>query len=112
VRSFHINAGEPDRWLRVAAVARAAARKYAPDWIPRFRPRYDVKSYLYNTDGYIVTNMGYPVVFLDEDINRVNMDEANPHYHQWSDRTRSVDPKYATDINKVAIATGWYLATE
>ena len=38
--------------------------------VPTLRPRFDDKSYLYNTDGLVFEEAGYPVLFLNEHINR------------------------------------------
>ena len=59
------------------------------------RWRFDTYSYLYNTDGILVSHAGFPVVLLNEHINgwqNIN----RPHYHTSSDTTKYMSVDYGT----------------
>lgn len=105
---FQVNAGHGDASVRLASVMLAVASKVAPDLQPAFRSRFDGKSYLYNTDGIIFSDAGYPVVLLDEHINALHIE--HPHYHQSSDVPANVDFAYATALARVAIETALRIA--
>lgn len=104
-RLFQINAGDLPDSLNMAGVALAVAHDVAaPDFTAVIRTRFDPRSYLYNTDGLIFSDAGYPVILLNEHINPLeNLDR--PGYHQSSDSPDQIDWAYATAIAKVAIET-------
>ena len=108
--TFQINLGDGWEDQQIGSLALAAAKKYAPRWKPELRTRFDAKNYLYNTDGYIYDNLGYPVVFFNEPITRFNKGDGNPHYHQSTENSAVLDYDYANDIGKAAIATALHLA--
>jgi hypothetical protein len=102
--TFQVNAGESLDSQGLARVALGAAAAVAPDLIAVPRPRFDERSYLYNTDGVIFTDSGFPVVLLNEHINKLE-NLNRPHYHQLSDTPDKIDFRYATEIVKTAIET-------
>ncbi len=100
---FQINAGESEESVRLGAMALGAAQDLRLKWKAEFRSRFSPKSYLYNTDGIVFSNLGYPVVFINEHIHAGKKD--NPHYHMSTDVVEHVDVEYASDLAKVAIET-------
>jgi len=102
---FQINAGESEASFDLAVTTMEIARAYAwPRFQPVLRTRNDERSYLYNTDGLIFSEIGYPVVLLNEHMNaRENLEREG--YHDTKDRSEILDWEYATVITKVAIAT-------
>lgn len=106
---FQINAGESAASVKLARLAYAATRSVAPELEPIFRSRFDQRSYLYNTDGIIFSDAGYPVILLNEYINKLE-NFNRPHYHQTTDTSDTLDWDYATAITKVAIETAARLA--
>ena len=109
-RIVQINPGDSEASLDMAAQAVAAARQIAPGVLdPRLRTRFDPKSYLYNTDGLIFSHAGYPVILVNEHINKLeNMNR--PHYHQTTDLSGTLDWDYAVAVSKTAIETAARLA--
>ncbi|MBI3558215.1 MAG: M28 family peptidase [Deltaproteobacteria bacterium] len=73
------------------------------------RDRFDARSYLYNTDGIVFSNAGYPVILLNEHINGIE-NLNRPHYHSTSDSVKFLDFSYAASIARVAIETAARLA--
>jgi hypothetical protein len=105
---FQVNAGNSKESVELARVAMSAS-SVAPSLDPIFRSRFDKKSYLYNTDGIIFSEAGYPVILLNEHINRFeNIDRK--HYHETTDTASNMDIEYASGITKVAIETTARLA--
>ncbi|MFH1264065.1 MAG: M20/M25/M40 family metallo-hydrolase [Pseudomonadota bacterium] len=101
---FQINAGESPASVDIARRTLGAAVEVAPKMTPLFRLRFDPKSYLYNTDGIVFSDLGFPTLLLNEHINYwENLDR--PHYHQTTDLPRTLDFDYAISITKVAIET-------
>lgn len=108
---FQINAGESVASLRLASAAFGAASITAPSLKPVLRTRFDERSYLYNTDGVIFSDVGFPVVLLNEHINK-HENFNRPYYHQTTDLTGTLDWTYATSIARVAIETAAQLAAK
>jgi hypothetical protein len=107
-RVFQINAGESEESLRASERALARARRMT-DFSPVLRTRFDERSYLYNTDGLIFSDAGYPVVYFSEHVNKLeNIDREG--YHHSTDTTAKIDWGYATAIGQVAIETAMDLA--
>lgn len=106
---FQINAGESTASVKLARLAYTATRSVAPEMEPVFRSRFDQRSYLYNTDGIIFSDAGYPVILLNEYINKLE-NLNRPHYHQTTDSSDTLDWDYATAITKIAIETAARLA--
>lgn len=107
-RLFQISAGESQASLRLAAIARDAADDYSAV-SAAVRTRFDPRSYLYNTDGLIFSDAGFPVILLNEHINALdNFDRAG--YHDTTDVAQRIDWDYATTIAKIAITTAARLA--
>ncbi|MSP19796.1 MAG: M28 family peptidase [Bdellovibrionales bacterium] len=104
---FQINSGSTAQSLALANIGMQAAKKTPSPFLPAFRGRFDDESYLYNTDGYILDNLGFPVVFFNEHLNRHTMGTHNQHYHQTTDLSENIDFDYATHISKIAITTLW-----
>ena len=109
---FQINAGESEASLELAETVLDIARESAwPRYHPVLRTRYDDDSYLYNTDGLAFSEIGYPVVLLNEHMNaKNNIDREG--YHDTKDRTEIMDWEYATIIAKVAISTSAHVANQ
>ncbi|MCX5792895.1 MAG: M28 family peptidase [Elusimicrobia bacterium] len=105
---FQLSAGESARSLGLAQVALDAARDF-PQLSPALRTRFDKRSYLYNTDGLIFSDAGFPVILFNEHINALeNMSRKG--YHDTDDTSALLDPDYASVIAKIAITTAARLA--
>lgn len=100
---FQINTGDDQASLGMAKMAFDASPG-TTRFQPVLRTRYDRRSYLYNTDGLIFSEAGYPVVFFNEHINRFE-NFFRKGYHHTTDTSRKMDWNYASDIGKVAIQT-------
>ena len=80
----------------------ASALTAAPELRAALRLRHDRRSYLYNTDGHIYSQLGYPVLLINEHINGLeNLDRA--HYHELSDKSDTLNWEYGVAVTKVAI---------
>lgn len=102
-RIFQINPGDSQESLRMAKIAFDAAGKIT-EFEPVLRTRFDEKSFLYNMDGLIFSEYGFPVLFLNEHMNKLeNMYRKG--YHHSTDTSQKIDWDYAADIAKVAIET-------
>lgn len=102
--TFQVNAGASPESRELARIALRAATTAAPGLTPTFRPRFDARSYLYNTDGLIFSEAGYPVILLNEHINHLENLER-PHYHRSTDLSKTLDWDYALAIVRTAIET-------
>lgn len=110
-RIFQINAGTSAESMRIAQVAMSISIKNRNGYSPVLRAPFDSKSYLYNTDGLIFSEAGYPVILFNEHINRLeNLDR--PHYHQSTDALRTLDLDYASTVAQNAILTVAALAAQ
>lgn len=108
---YQINPGHSYESRRIAMMAVDASKDVVPSMLPVVRTRYDNRSYLYNTDGLIFSEAGFPVILFNEHINRLE-NLMRLHYHQTTDVTKFIDWKYATNIVKVSIETVARLAME
>jgi len=106
---FQINPGDDERSMRMARTAIDASADITR-FVPVLRTRYDQRSYLYNTDGLIFSEAGYPVVYLNEHMNRLE-NFFRKGYHHTTDTSKKMDWNYASDIGKVAIQTAANMAT-
>ena len=89
---FQLSPGKQAASLQVASVGLDAAADVAPQLTPLLRTRYDDRSYLYNTDGIIFSENGYPVVLFNEYLNYYTR-LMRAAYHDMGDtRTRSTSP--------------------
>ena len=109
---FQINSGKTPESLQLSALAMQVAKTTPSNFVPVFRSRFDDKSYLYNTDGYIPDSLGFPVVFFNEHLHRHNIGKINQHYHQSTDLTQHIDFNYAGYISQLAITTLWNAAIQ
>ena len=101
---YQVNTGDNEASLKLAAVAFDAARAQKARYKPRLRTRFDPRSYLYNTDGLQFSDMGYPVILINEKMNRLeNLERTG--YHDTQDTSRKIDWGYVTAVAKVAIET-------
>jgi len=101
---FQVNPGDSAASMRMAAEAFDAARALRIKFRPKLRPRFDSRIYLYNTDGLLFSDTGYPVVLLNEHMNRLeNLNRVG--YHHTTDTSRKIDWEYAASIAKTAIET-------
>ncbi len=105
---FQINPGDDEQSMRMAGTAFDASAGITR-FVPVLRTRYDQRSYLYNTDGLIFSEAGYPVVYLNEHINRLE-NFFRKGYHHTTDTSKKMDWNYAADIGKVAIQTAAIMA--
>ena len=105
---FQLSTGDSQSSLDAAAVAldSAADLNLTGDYPlrPLLEPRFSDRSYLYNTDGVIFADAGYPVVLINEHLNYYStlMREA---YHDSTDTSYIINFDYAVAITKVAIET-------
>ena len=106
---FQINPGPHPASLQMASVALDAQADVSPQLKPLLEPRYSDRSYLYNTDGIIFSENGYPVVLINEHLNYYTR-LMRAAYHDMSDTSDKVSFPYAVAITKVAIETTARLA--
>jgi len=101
---FQINPGPHAASLDMASVALDAAADQAPDLTPLLEPRYSDRSFLYNTDGLIFSENGYPVVYINEHLNYYTklMRDA---YHDTSDTSDRMNFPFAVKLTKLSIET-------
>ena len=110
---FQLSPGDSRSSLDAAAVALDAAADLnvteGYSLTPLLEPRFSDRSYLYNTDGVIFADAGYPVVLINEHLNYYStlMREA---YHDSTDTSYIINFDYAVAITKVAIETTARLA--
>lgn len=103
-QQFQLSAGNQAVSLHVASVGLDAAADVAPELVPLLRTRYDDRSYLYNTDGIIFSENGYPVVLFNEYLNYYTR-LMRAAYHDMNDTSDKVNFEYAVAITKVIIET-------
>jgi hypothetical protein len=103
-QQFQLSAGNQATSLHVASVGLDAAADVAPELVPLLRTRYDDRSYLYNTDGIIFSENGYPVVLFNEYLNYYTR-LMRAAYHDMGDTSDKVNFDYAVAITKVIIET-------
>jgi len=103
-KQFQLSAGNQAVSLHVASVGLDAAADVAPELVPYLRTRYDDRSYLYNTDGIIFSENGYPVVLFNEYLNYYTR-LMRAAYHDTGDTSDKVNFDYAVAITKVIIET-------
>jgi len=101
---FQINPGPHAASIEMGRVALDAAADQAPDLTPLYEPRYSDRSFLYNTDGIIFSENGYPVVYINEHLNYYTrlMRDA---YHDTSDTSDRMNFDFAVKITKLSIET-------
>jgi len=106
---FQINPGQSAESVQLGALTVGVAQGLAQegqllDLKPVLRPRFDAKGYLYNTDGLIFSDAGFPVVLINEHINAYENLER-PYYHEEGDVSAHLDFEFATALARVAIQT-------
>lgn len=106
---FQVNAGGGAESERLAAAAMSLAERTAGAFKPVLRPRFDPESYLYNTDGLIFDQAGFPVVLFNEHLNYKHNLERR-HYHETSDTVDKLDPALAEAVARTAAETAAWLA--
>lgn len=89
--------------MRLAQVAAMLTPRVAQTLRPLVYPPSDLRSYLYNTDGLIFAENGFPVVHFSEVMNRYQISRSG--YHDSLDTIKNLDVGYAAAIARVAIAT-------
>ena len=105
---FQLSPGDSAASLGIASIALdvAADLNRTEDYVlsPLLEPRFSDRSYLYNTDGVIFADAGYPVVLVNEHLNYYStlMREA---YHDSTDTSYIINFDYAVAVTKVAIET-------
>ena len=111
---FQLSPGDSQSSLDLAAIALDAANdlNLTEDYslTPLLEPRFSDRSYLYNTDGVIFADVGFPVVLVNEHLNYYStlMREA---YHDSTDTSHIINFDYAVAVTKVAIETVARLAS-
>ena len=106
---FQVNAGGGPDSMRLASAAMSLAPFTAGGFRAALRPRFDPESYLYNTDGLIFDQAGFPVVLFNEHINYGHNLER-PHYHETGDTVDKLDPALAEAVARTAAETAAWLA--
>ncbi|MBI4860231.1 MAG: M28 family peptidase [Candidatus Riflebacteria bacterium] len=113
---FQLNQGESPESARLTGAALQAfaalrkARLVPPELKPVIRHRFDRRSFLYNTDGVIFSDVGYPVLLINEHINRLEkLDRWG--YHDLADDRSNICRGYAVGLARLALATVLLLAT-
>ena len=101
---FQINPGPHAASLNMASVMLDAQADVAPQLTPLLEPRYSDRSYLYNTDGIILSENGYPVVLINEHINYYTR-LMRAAYHDMGDTSDKINFPFAVSLTKVAIET-------
>jgi hypothetical protein len=101
---FQINPGPHAASLQMASVALDAQADVSPQLTPLLEPRYSDRSYLYNTDGIILSENGYPVVLINEHLNYYTR-LMRAAYHDMGDTSDKVNFAFAVALTKVAIET-------
>jgi hypothetical protein len=101
---FQINPGPHAASLDMAAVTLDAQADVAPQLTPLLEPRYSERSYLYNTDGIILSENGYPVVLINEHLNYFTR-LMRAAYHDTGDTSDKINFPFAVSLTKVAIET-------
>lgn len=96
--------------VRLAQLARSLTERAAPTLAPQLLPLADLRNYLYNTDGLIFSEAGFPAVLFNEVMNRYQT--ARGGYHDLNDTAEHLDLAYAAEIAKVAITTAAVLAQQ
>lgn len=96
--------------LQLAQLTRTVAAAAAPELSPLLLLPDDPRNFLYNTDGLIFAEAGFPVVLLNEVMHRYTLDRRG--YHDLDDSARHLDFEYAAAIAKVAITTAAVLAQQ
>ena len=101
-RAITINSGDVRGSLRMAALASEAARSAGLE--PELRTRFNSRSCLYNTDGLVFSDSGFPVICLTGREN--DPDNANPRLRgDSSDTSKNIDWDYSVRAAKAAIET-------
>ena len=101
---FQINPGQHAASLNMASVVLDAQADVAPQLTPLLEPRYSDRSYLYNTDGIILSENGYPVVLINEHINYYTR-LMRAAYHDMGDTSDKINFPFAVALTQVAIET-------
>lgn len=112
---FQLNPGRSPGSAALAATALALSSSTVEPWMrPVVRPPDDERSYLYNTDGQLISDAGYPVLLINEHLNRLENygrpGHHRPGYHRSDDTAAGVDFQYAAALAKLAIAAAWQAA--
>ena len=101
---FQVNPGSQAASLQMASVVLDAAADVSPQLTPLLESRYSDRSYLYNTDGIIFSENGYPVVLINEHLNYYTR-LMRAAYHDMGDTSDKVNFPFAVAITKVVIET-------
>jgi len=110
---FQINPNSIGGSDGIAMMALDAASQLAPAWKASVQPRDLERNGVYQTDVAEFEYLGIPGILFNENLNYSDKPErADPHNHQSTDKSDTLDFRYATDITKVAIETIYRLADE
>ena len=94
--------------LGQAQLARRLTSRAAPTLLPQLLPLADLRNYLYNTDGLIFAEAGFPAVLFNEVMNRYETSRGG--YHDLNDTAAQLDSAAAraprrSDFGQVEL---WY----
>ncbi len=103
-RIFQLAPGAHPGSQALADLALTAAARQSPGYRPLYRGFSDPRSYLYNTDGQVISGAGFPVLLLNEHLN-YDEDLERLGYHDEFDRPELFDWGYARAIATTGIAT-------
>jgi hypothetical protein len=99
---FQLSPGGDAMSRQMASVMLDAATDVSPQLTPLLENRYSDRSYLYNTDGIIFSENGYPVVLLNEHLNYYTK-LMRAAYHDMGDTSDKVNFDFAVAMTKIAI---------
>jgi len=99
---FQLSPGGDAMSRQMASVMLDAAADVSPQLTPLLENRYSDRSYLYNTDGIIFSENGYPVVLLNEHLNYYTK-LMRAAYHDMGDTSDKVNFDFAVAMTKIAI---------
>jgi hypothetical protein len=94
--------------VQLAQIAAQISGRVTPSLRPVVYPQTDLRNYLYNTDGRIFAEAGFPVVHVSEVMNRYLINRSA--YHDTQDTMANLNVEYAASVARVAIATTAVLA--
>jgi hypothetical protein len=101
---MQLSPGDSTESLAMAAVALDAVYDVTEHLAPQLEPRSSDRSYIYNTDGVIFADTGYPVVLVNEHVNYYSL-LMREGYHDSTDLSYTINFPYAVEITKASIET-------
>ncbi|HTL12925.1 MAG TPA: M28 family peptidase, partial [Bdellovibrionota bacterium] len=96
-RLVQISAGDGAEAMAFAAGVRDAFTRVAPGLLPVIRQSNDERAYLYNTDGLVFSEAGWPALLVNEHLNALENLER-PDYHHTTDLSGIMDMDFAARV--------------